>query len=99
MSSRPVIFLSDFGEADEFAGVCRAVIERHAPGTEVIDLVHGIAAGDVRRGALALAAAVPYAPEGAVYLAVVDPGVGTERRALAAAGRRLAASSGPTTAC
>jgi S-adenosylmethionine hydrolase len=83
VSTRPVIFLSDFGDADEFAGVCRAVIERHAPGAQVIDLAHGIAAGDVRRGALALAAAVPYAPRDAVYLAVVDPGVGTERRALA----------------
>lgn len=84
MSARPpVIFLSDFGAADEFAGVCRAVIARLAPGAAVIDLTHGIAPADVRRGALALAAAAAYAPSPAVWLGVVDPGVGTERRAVA----------------
>jgi S-adenosyl-L-methionine hydrolase (adenosine-forming) len=82
VSARPVIFLSDFGYADEFAGVCRAVIERLAPGTSVVDLTHGIPPGDVRRGALALEAALHYGPP-AVYLAVVDPGVGTTRRAVA----------------
>lgn len=78
---RPVVFLTDFGYEDEFTGVCRVVIDRISPGTRVIDLTHGIAPGDVRRGALALAAAVDYAAP-AVFLAVVDPGVGTARRAL-----------------
>ncbi len=75
-------FLSDYGYDDEFAGACRAVIERLAPGTEVVDITHGIPAGDVRRGALALEAAVARAGVG-VHLAVVDPGVGTARRAVA----------------
>jgi S-adenosylmethionine hydrolase len=79
---RPVLFLTDFGYEDEFAGVCRAVIDRLAPQVKVIDLAHGIGPGDIRRGALALAAAVPYSAP-AVWLAVVDPGVGTARRAVA----------------
>lgn len=80
--SRPVSFLTDFGYEDEFTGVCRAVIERIDPEIRVIDVTHGIAPGDVRRGALALAAHVPYSSP-AVHLAVVDPGVGTDRRAIA----------------
>jgi hypothetical protein len=82
--SRPVItFLSDYGLADEFVGVCHAVIARRAPEARVIDLTHAIARHDVRAGALALRAALPYCPRGTVHLAVVDPGVGGERRALA----------------
>jgi S-adenosylmethionine hydrolase len=79
---RPVVFLTDFGYEDEFTGVCRAVLERISPGVRVIDLTHGIQPGDLRRGAMALAAAVDYSPP-AVFLAVVDPGVGTARRAVA----------------
>jgi S-adenosyl-L-methionine hydrolase (adenosine-forming) len=79
---KPVTFLSDYGYEDEFAGVCRAMIERIAPGVPVIELGHGVPPQDVRRGAYALEAALPYAPEG-VHLAVVDPGVGTSRRPVA----------------
>jgi S-adenosyl-L-methionine hydrolase (adenosine-forming) len=77
-----VSFLSDYGLADEFVGVCKAVVLRAAPSARVIDITHGIPAFDVRAGALALARAVQYLPPG-VVLAVVDPGVGTERRAVA----------------
>jgi S-adenosylmethionine hydrolase len=79
---KPITFLTDYGYEDEFAGVCRAVIERVAPGATVIDISHGVPPRDVRRGALALAAALPYGPE-AVHVAVVDPGVGTSRRPVA----------------
>ena len=82
--ARPITFLSDYGSTDEFAGVCRAVIARIAPEARVIDLGHGIARHDVRQGATVLANAVGYAPAG-VHLAVVDPGVGTPRRAVAVA--------------
>ena len=82
MAARPITFLSDYGYDDEFAGVCRAVIARIAPDSELIDLGHGVAPGDLRRGAVMLADAIPYAPAG-VHLAVVDPGVGTERRPVA----------------
>lgn len=87
MLSRPISFLSDFGLHDEFVGVVHAVIERIAPGTRVVDVAHGIARGDVRAGALALLRAIQYLPDG-VVLAVVDPGVGTARRAIAASTRR-----------
>jgi S-adenosylmethionine hydrolase len=79
---KPITFLSDYGYEDEFAGACRAVIGRIAPGATVIDLGHGVPAQDVQRGAYALAAALPFAPEG-VHLAVVDPCVGTSRRPVA----------------
>jgi S-adenosylmethionine hydrolase len=79
---RPITFLSDYGYEDEFAGVCRAVISQIVPGAPVIDLTHGIARQDVRQGAIALANALPSCPPG-VHLAVVDPGVGSDRRAVA----------------
>lgn len=82
--ARPVTFLSDYGTNDEFAGVCRAVIARIAPDATVIDLGHGIARHDVGQGAAVLANALGFAPPG-VHLAVVDPGVGTGRRAVAVA--------------
>jgi len=80
--ARPITFLSDYGYADEFAGVCRAVIARIAPDAEVIDLTHGIRRHAVAEGAAVLARALPYAAPG-IHLAVVDPGVGSERRAVA----------------
>ena len=79
----PISFLSDFGLADEFVGVVHGVVARLAPESRVIDVSHQVDRGNVRAGALALTRAVQYLPEG-VCLAVVDPGVGTERRALAA---------------
>jgi S-adenosylmethionine hydrolase len=81
---RPITFLSDYGYEDEFAGVCRAVISQIAPGAPLIDLTHGIARQDIRQGAIALANALPSCPPG-VHLAVVDPGVGSARRAVAVA--------------
>src|SRR4051812_24881051 len=77
-----ISFLSDFGHDDEFVGVVHAVIRELAPEVVVIDLTHSIPPFDIRAGSLALARAVQYVPQG-IVLAVVDPGVGTERRALA----------------
>ena len=77
-----VTFLTDYGLDDEFVGVVKSVIRELAPHVTVVDLTHGIRPFDVRGGALALARAIPYVPEG-VVLAVVDPGVGTARRAVA----------------
>jgi S-adenosylmethionine hydrolase len=77
-----VTFLTDYGLDDEFVGVVKAVIRELAPHVTVVDLTHGIRPFDVRGGALALARAIPYVPEG-IVLAVVDPGVGTARRAVA----------------
>ncbi|MGK2939879.1 MAG: SAM hydrolase/SAM-dependent halogenase family protein [Solirubrobacteraceae bacterium] len=79
---RPITFLSDYGHDDDFVGVCHAVIARGAPDARVVDITHGVPRHDVRTGALVLRRAVPYAPPG-VHLAVVDPGVGGARRAVA----------------
>jgi S-adenosyl-L-methionine hydrolase (adenosine-forming) len=83
-SDRPpfVSFLSDYGRVDEFVGVCHGVMLDVTPDLRIVDLTHDIAPFDVRAGALALVRAVQYVPDG-VVLAVVDPGVGTERRCLA----------------
>ena len=77
-----VSFLSDYGIRDEFAGVCRAIILALASEVKIVDITHDIPAHDVRAGALALVRAVQYLPDG-IVLGVVDPGVGTERRAIA----------------
>jgi hypothetical protein len=77
-----VSFLSDFGLQDDFVGTCHGVIKRIAPETQIVDITHGIPAQQVLQGALVLASTLPYVPVG-VHLAVVDPGVGSSRRALA----------------
>ncbi len=79
----PISFLSDFGYTDEFVGVVHGVIARIAPSTRILDITHGVAQGDIHGGAMALTRAVQYMPDG-VLLAVVDPGVGTDRKAIAA---------------
>jgi len=79
-----IAFLSDYGLADEFVGVCKGVMLGVDPTITVLDLTHELPPHDVRAGALALVRAVQYLPEGTVVLAVVDPGVGTERRLVAA---------------
>jgi S-adenosylmethionine hydrolase len=77
-----VTFLSDYGTGDDFVGVCHGVIARIAPDARVIDITHGIARHEVRSGAIVLDRSLAYMPAG-VHLAVVDPGVGSERRAVA----------------
>ncbi|HTN25785.1 MAG TPA: SAM-dependent chlorinase/fluorinase [Solirubrobacteraceae bacterium] len=77
-----VTFLSDYGLDDDFVGVCHGVIARIAPAARVIDVTHGIARHDIRSGALVLRRALPYMPAG-VHLAIVDPEVGAQRRAVA----------------
>jgi S-adenosylmethionine hydrolase len=77
-----VIFLTDYGYTDAFAGICRAIVTEAAPGVEVVDLTHGVPLGDVRRGAFVLESAVDHTGP-ALFLAVVDPGVGGDRRAVA----------------
>lgn len=80
---QPISFLTDFGLTDEFVGVVHGVIARIEPDLRVIDVTHGVPRGNVRAGALALVRAVQYLPEG-VALVVIDPGVGTSRRPIAA---------------
>jgi S-adenosyl-L-methionine hydrolase (adenosine-forming) len=77
-----ITFLTDFGLQDDFVGTCHGVMKRIAPEVEVIDITHGVSPQGVLQGALTLANTLPFMPEG-VHLAVVDPGVGGSRRALA----------------
>ena len=77
-----ISFLTDYGLADEFVGVCKSVIRQLAPAVIVIDITHDIPAHDIRAGSLALVRSVQYLADG-VVLAVVDPGVGTSRKAIA----------------
>ncbi len=74
-------FLTDYGLEDGFVAACHGVCFQIAPDVRVIDITHLVPPGDVRRGAAVLAQAVPYFPP-AVHVAVVDPGVGTARRAV-----------------
>ena len=77
-----ITFLTDFGLQDDFVGTCHGVIKRIAPEAEVIDITHGIPRQRVLQGALVLRNTLAYMPVG-VHLAVIDPGVGGSRRALA----------------
>lgn len=80
---RPIVFLSDYGLTDGFVGICHGVIASIAPDVRVIDLTHEVPRYDVLSGALTLSGAARFMPTGAVYLAVVDPGVGSARRSIA----------------
>ena len=75
-------FLSDYGLEDEFVGVVHSVLRSIAPHAAIIDVTHGVPAFDVRAGALTLARSAQYLCNG-VVLAIVDPGVATDRRAIA----------------
>ena len=77
--------LTDFGTADYYVAAVKGVLLARAPGPALVDLGHEIAPGDVEGGAWLLAAAARWYPAGTVHLAVVDPGVGSERRIVAAA--------------
>ncbi len=79
-----ITLLSDFGLRDPFVGIMKGVILSRAPGVRLVDLTHEIPPQDIRAGGLALRQAVPYFPRGTIHLAVVDPGVGSARRILAA---------------
>jgi S-adenosyl-L-methionine hydrolase (adenosine-forming) len=77
-----ITFLTDFGLEDDLVGTCHGVMKRIAPEIEIIDITHGIQPHGVLQGAIVLANTLPYIAEG-VHLAVVDPGVGGERRSIA----------------
>jgi len=86
--SHPVItFTSDFGHEDWFVGVVHGAIHEICPEARIVDLTHQIPPAAIERAAFVIEAAAPDFPGGTVHLAVVDPGVGTARRALAARAR------------
>lgn len=75
--------LTDFGTADYYVAAVKGTVLTLAPGTEIVDVSHQVPPGDIETAAFLLAAAAPAFPPGTVHLAVVDPGVGSERRILA----------------
>jgi S-adenosylmethionine hydrolase len=77
--ARPIVFETDFGLGNEWVGICHAVMSRVAPGSRIIDLSHLVRPLDVSGGARLLADSLPYLPEDAILLAVVDPNVGKDR--------------------
>jgi len=85
MTTRPVIaLLTDFGLTDHYVGAMKGVVAGICPEAALIDITHDIPAQDVRTAAFELDSSWRYFPPGTVILAVVDPGVGTERRAIGA---------------
>jgi hypothetical protein len=80
-----VTLLTDFGTADGYVAEMKGVLLRHAPGVRIVDLAHDIPPGDVEAGAYAIGRAWRAFPPETVHCCVVDPGVGTARRAIAAA--------------
>lgn len=85
MATPLLTFVSDFGTADWFVGVVHGVVYELCPESRITDLTHSIAPGDIGSAAFVLEAAAPDFPPGTIHLAVVDPGVGTSRLALAVA--------------
>jgi S-adenosylmethionine hydrolase len=79
-----VALLTDFGTRDHYVGAMKAVILSVCPEATLVDITHDIPPHDIVTGALELAAACPYFPGGSVFVAVVDPGVGSNRRGIAA---------------
>lgn len=83
MSSGVIAWLTDFGTRDAYVGIMKGVALGIHPGVRFIDLTHDVPPQAVAVGALVLRSAVPYLPDGTVYCAVVDPGVGSARQAVA----------------
>src|SRR5579871_6776205 len=83
--ARPIIaFLTDFGTRDHYAGVLKGVVLSIVPDITLVDLSHDLPAHDVSFAALELAATYKYFPPGTIFVVVIDPGVGTARRGIAA---------------
>src|SRR5205085_11191085 len=85
LTARPIVTLTtDFGLADSYVAAMKAVLIRHCPRVRLIDVTHQVPPQDVLCGSITLERAVDGFPPGTVHLAVVDPGVGSDRRILIA---------------
>jgi S-adenosylmethionine hydrolase len=82
-ATRPtIVFMTDFGTANDAVAICKAVIVRIAPDVRIMDITHQVTPFSIEEGARFLAGVTPYYPAGTVFLVVVDPGVGTSRKAV-----------------
>lgn len=82
-ATRPtIVFMTDFGTANDAVAICKAVIIGIAPDARIMDITHQVTAFSIEEGARFLEGVTPYYPSGTVFLVVVDPGVGTSRKAV-----------------
>lgn len=79
-----IVFMTDFGLQDDAVGICRGVMDSIAPGVRILDITHQVTPFDIAEGARFLAGSAPYFPRDAVFVVVVDPGVGSARKAIIA---------------
>jgi S-adenosyl-L-methionine hydrolase (adenosine-forming) len=79
---RTIVFMTDFGTANDSVAICKAVILGMAPDARITDITHQVTPYSIEEGARFLADVTPYYPAGTIFLAVVDPGVGTSRKAV-----------------
>lgn len=82
MTGRLIVLMTDYGYRDTYVGVLKGVLKSINPEADIIDLTHGIERHNVFEAALMLAASAKYFPKGTIFVVVVDPGVGSERRAV-----------------
>jgi S-adenosylmethionine hydrolase len=81
---RPIVFMTDFDTKDDAVGICRGVMDGVAPGVRIFDITHQVTPFDIAQGARYLAGSAPYFAKNAVFVVVVDPGVGSTRKAIIA---------------
>jgi S-adenosyl-L-methionine hydrolase (adenosine-forming) len=82
-SSQPtIVFMTDFGTANDSVAICKAVILSIAPNARIMDITHQVTPYSIEEGSRFLAGVTPYYPAGTVFVVVVDPGVGTSRKAV-----------------
>jgi S-adenosylmethionine hydrolase len=82
--TRPIVFMTDFDTKDDAVGICRGVMDGVAPGVRIFDITHQVTPFDIRQGSRYLAGSAPYFPNDAVFVVVIDPGVGSTRKAIIA---------------
>lgn len=83
-----IVFMTDFGTANDAAAICRAVMVGIAPTVRIMDITHQVTPFSIEEAARNLESVTPYYPEGTVFIVVIDPGVGTDRKALIVRSRR-----------
>lgn len=95
LAQTPIALLTDFGYRDHYVGVMKGVIARIAPAARIVDVTHGVPPQSILAGALALRESWAYFPKRTIFVGVVDPGVGTDRAAIAIETRAGARFIGP----
>jgi hypothetical protein len=85
---KPVVFMTDFGAIDDSVAICKGVMLQIAPHLQIVDITHQVTPYSILDGARFLAGTTPYYPPGTVFVVVIDPGVGSVRKAMVAKSRR-----------